>query len=668
MDSLIETIKDLEKDKTLFKPVLDVQTIDNINMMYGTSKALPMPPSIEAPPSPDRAIENGCIFLKREFEKGFIGRFDSDEFRKSLLRPAIIAKASIQTANKHNQLFDVNKLFEAEPYQKFWLTSETVNNIKKEISTQLPFINRDDVPVVISRFLEAVASHVRVMKHHKMLENEFKQKKKQLRATMMHFITCAGEARKKVFVYAIQQQLLDLDNLNETYQNEFKDVLPKKEETKEKENTTVFRSFDNTIENKILENISDNCDKLPSLYKMTPYQINEEDCMKTKRQFRKYIINLPEKLLIGMAQTSRDFQKNLHTNQVKKNDNDDNDSDDKVIQNTRNNVNIISIPFNRLKNPRKTCRAMTSSKPLTEQESHEKYWENYDPLSTRQGEKHDQPLKQLNYAVKSFVPCLPDASQVDIEMPFELEYKPPLENQPVLIGDIWTTSDLSGTGKNRQNEKGNPEEDLNEDDQNQYKYEYEEEEEEEGDDEFLRKNIENEQRHVPGKVMTIEAARRNKHVLRFLKSYEFSKSSEESESIVGKLQNIWESLGFSVHQKLDILIKYTRTIEDSQRLKEALSFWEMSLDVVNQYDKVYQAMKDFVKYEASSSPHARATCQYMWKDLEANEKNVQQAADHLLRTLNDELVIHRRSAHVIIPERRQKMAELMKPYYISYTS
>lgn len=709
MEKYWSNLKDLEKGKSFSGHILDSKTRDYLNMNYSSPLSLPLPSHLERPPSPADAIERGCDFLTREYQKGFMPKFDADNYKKTLLRPALLARANHKMIKKQTQNFDLEKLYETEKYQKFWLTSDTVIKIKKEIS-KLPFISSLDIKVVIERFLELVASIVRTMKNKKMIENEDKQNKKQLRATMAHFINESKLARKKAFKYAFQQEFLDLDKLDDSYKEEFINDIPKYSRQQNRNISEDIKNFDCSMNEKTIEQYSLICENLPNAYKMTNYQMNEDQRSATRKELKKYINSLPQQLLNGMNQielqkaqsepifnttnfisdNENNFENQLVnfepeniskpiTNRSESQIKNDNNSDNDIFNSLylKRSPTVITIPFENKKNiDFDKTEPISNSKSLTQQEIHYDYWNSFDPLdNVREGDSKFETISQIHKISSSFEMNYQNQQDIDASLPFKLEYEEIQEakNQkisaessrkrnkkekkkkilssneksdgPILIGDIWTTSDLlNNIGKSTNN-----------------KDEEEEEEEEDNDDSLNEISPSNEE--IFNRQLTLESEKRKNDAMAFLKSFKFSKSSKKSSLIVSKLQEIWENLGFSVQQKISLLVKYTSSIEESQRLNEALNFWEMTFNIVLRYNDSYRELKDFIKIEAPTSKNARATCEMFKQQIENCEENVKQIAENLLLTFGDELIINRKTVQQIIPQRHKKMMEMISKYY-----
>lgn len=726
MEKYWDGLKDFEKAKPSTNHILNPKTREQLNMMYSSPLTLPIPPHLERPPSPVDAIERGCDFLTREYQKGFMPKFDAENYKKTLLRPALLAKAHHKMIQKNTQKFDLNKLYETEKYQEFWLTSNTVMKVKKEIS-KLPFISSSDIQVVIGRFLELTASIVRTMKNKNMLDNEDKQNKKQLRATMIHFIKETKVARRKAFRYAFQQELIDLDRLDDAYKEEFKDEIPKysRQQNRNDQKSKNFNYLDSSIDEKMVEQYSIICEKLPDSYKMKSYQMTEDQQIKNNKEVKKFVNSLPQKILKGItqvelqkAQSEPVIDSNKINDELQKEEEkiNENNTDDTIYIDQYENLDFEGFPilypssykvndFDILNScnvqikkptpkiitiPREPKKIDMIEEPsenskeemMNPQKVHFDYWKSFDPLSNvRSGNKEFESINEIHKISSSFKAIYDHSHDFDTSLPFKLEYDEITSNEakkieeektsrktnrkekkkkrnliptetskgPTLIGDIWTTSDLlNHTSYN-----------SNTNDTISY-FTDEEEEEEESFETPIRDNYFNNQDRF--RQMTVESEKRNNDAMEFLKTFKLNKNTKKSSLIVSKLQEIWENLGFSVQQKISLLVKYTSSTEESQRLNEALNFWELTFEIVSRYNDSYQNLKDFIRFEAPTSHYAKSTCEMLKQQVESCEENVKQIAENLLATFGDELIIKKKTVQQIIPGRHKKMMDMISPY------
>jgi len=124
-----------------------------------------------------------------------------------------------------------------------------------------------------------------------------------------------------------------------------------------------------------------------------------------------------------------------------------------------------------------------------------------------------------------------------------------------------------------------------------------------------------------------DAARRETRAMEFLVAHIAEIIAADMTSpIHARLEAIWETLGFSVAQKLDMVVRYTRDPDDTTKLPEALAFWEHAEKVVNRYESAYHAVCDFVQLEVRVTYHTGATLDDLETKLRMCEDKLRNAA------------------------------------------
>jgi hypothetical protein len=112
-------------------------------------------------------------------------------------------------------------------------------------------------------------------------------------------------------------------------------------------------------------------------------------------------------------------------------------------------------------------------------------------------------------------------------------------------------------------------------------------------------------------------------------------------------------LGFSVQQRLGILLKYSENLEESSKLGAALKFWEQALVVVQAYDNAYVTYRDMLRRADASM--ARVIDGYA-AQVHAAEQSLLAVAATLRTSFGDDLIIRKKTAEVLIELRREKLA------------
>ncbi|OHT12689.1 hypothetical protein TRFO_17397 [Tritrichomonas foetus] len=141
------------------------------------------------------------------------------------------------------------------------------------------------------------------------------------------------------------------------------------------------------------------------------------------------------------------------------------------------------------------------------------------------------------------------------------------------------------------------------------------------------------------------------------------KQESGGNTIYEKLLDIWDTLGFSVFQKLQMVVKYSENIEVNRRLDEALNFWEQAYDIVKQYQMNYRIAKDFLKSDVMVARNKQMAFDTIMKDLSISEESVKEITKRLRAAFGDELIIHRKKSHDTIRSRRFKLKYLLSISY-----
>ena len=135
-------------------------------------------------------------------------------------------------------------------------------------------------------------------------------------------------------------------------------------------------------------------------------------------------------------------------------------------------------------------------------------------------------------------------------------------------------------------------------------------------------------------------------------------------SVHERLAQIWDQIGFSITDKLNMVLKYSHDLEESSKLGEALDLWEEALKTIDNYNKAYSAYKDFLKLDRSAITGSTLdnALQNLQTDLELNTKAVRRIAELLKATCGDDLIIKRHRAEELIQIRRQNLRMLMDKF------
>lgn len=647
-------------------PRLSPRSTDFLKSIYGPTITVSVPHDIRPAPTPEEAMGKAQDYLNHAKEKGFLKDADMSKvhnplFRGRILRKQVMKKYDPSAEEEAAHKSDIQKLFEAEPYQKFFFDSGVVKSMHKEISA-LPYYWMGDESIAITKLQDAIASIVRLLKHDNLLD-EKKNSQKQLRQGMLIFVTKAREFRIKLIKELIHTNKIDPLKLTEQQKKEFDEDMPK-EEKKDAEERPAYQVNpqnpikQSDIDRKLLEHVSANCDKLPNSYKFDLDAIGEEARSKSKKETKRFLQNLPKSIL-PQLEASQEKNEQARPSST--------DEQAKIVKARKKAPYIIA---NATSTRRKVKAASVSfvEEPTvhtyTENELHTFYWEKDDPLcANREGdfrntlkdlESYSNNLQYERKTVDEDALPIPfqyiskPRTKVQIQEPEEKSGSPSLPRSsiatpiggPDLMEDIWNTADV----KSRPATKAQQRDD--------------------DDSESEEKESNGLLTHADFAAIENDSRRRQSDALQFLMKHSFvvTPEPENSNSVNKRLEEIWGKLGFTIQQKLELLLKYTKETDESQKIGDALSFWEQAFDVANQYHHVYTEYKDFLKYDLKTCAHAQQMIENLDKELAISENSLEQIANTLHKSFGDELIVKKRKIEDLINFRRAKIERLKQEY------
>ena len=140
----------------------------------------------------------------------------------------------------------------------------------------------------------------------------------------------------------------------------------------------------------------------------------------------------------------------------------------------------------------------------------------------------------------------------------------------------------------------------------------------------------------------------------------------EGKETYARMTKVWDDLGFSINQKLEMAVKYTGDTDDCGRLTGVVDMWENAYRTVITYDKAYREMKDFIRIDASLLDNKSVLLlERLKEDLDQAEKNVEEVCHTLKHTYGDDLVMKRKKAVDVIHGRRGKIQILLQQHGMS---
>ena len=125
-----------------------------------------------------------------------------------------------------------------------------------------------------------------------------------------------------------------------------------------------------------------------------------------------------------------------------------------------------------------------------------------------------------------------------------------------------------------------------------------------------------------------------------------------------RLKKVWDQLGFSVQQKLEMAVKYTNISDDYGRFVNAVQKWEDAFQILEDYDKAYKDLKEFLR-DSARTDKAHAFRQ-LKSAFETADTAVRETAALMKAQYDDELVMRRKQATDLCDARKYKLEILMK--------
>ena len=170
---------------------------------FGVPRMYELDTSVLSPPPPSEMIDRAANFLTKQKDKGFIASFEPDSYKKMFMR------SQFQSEEKKRADIDLAKLYETEPFLRFWMNTKYMKDSLKQIS-RLPFPVVEDMKTIRTIFLEEVIATVRRMQSSGILD---KQKRDDQMKAMRMFLEEAKEAKKHAIIYALDEHMITPERL-----------------------------------------------------------------------------------------------------------------------------------------------------------------------------------------------------------------------------------------------------------------------------------------------------------------------------------------------------------------------------------------------------------------------------------------------------------------------
>lgn len=609
-----------------------------LKFVYGTDDEIPMSMPLTRPPSPTSALAKAGEFVLKSQTKGYLpkmkkGMQPHDIYKDNLVPMFLRERAEMERKRKEHKHLGPSEKYKEEPFQDFWQTSHIVMTSCEEIQ-QLPFMDKQDIPVTEGKLREDVASYVRVLNHKGLLN--FKNKtRQQLAAIMLDFVKEVQKIRYKLIDSCFKNGIINKMQIPQKYKDEFPQHFPKQDTTLPQLSMSykLIHQKDNPeLEKKIVMTMLSRLDRLPETYKVIHFPDNDKVKAAKKEEFQKHLLETTK--LIDF-ELSAPPSRCPATQPV---------SPRGIGIPVKRHPNIISQPFTRQNS--RTCFEL-ENKAEEEEEEEEEYmdasvfWRATDPLKNLRGGDYIDPLQQMSQIADEFKINVDEYVDdgLEVEIPFQLSAPPrvPTNTTP----------------------KKDEDDDEDTFDEN---------------DLFKKKNDNNNRR-----LSLVEASNSavgSFNVLRNISQVNYDTEANKTkdmqylinqsimlidnsseDQVHEKLKQIWSELGFNFNQKIEMLVKYTKNTDEGSKLTDALSYWEEAYAAFIHYDHVYQDIKDFFRIEYHhSNGKGRISYQHLEQDLCAAETSIRSVADSLKRMFQDELIIKKKRAADLMIARRKKIA------------
>lgn len=595
-----------------------------LHFKYGFPLSLPVDEKIEEPLSPNSSIKKAANYMFHLQDRGFVDlggipRDDPLSVYKNSIRSTALRPKKVLIKEEHD--FE-DKGYMNEPEYQELVTMNVVVESQK-LMEQLPFIYSNDIIIWVDKFHAKVGT---VARSH-ILAGEFtyrKRTRKQLLESTKIFYHEVLDIRKMIIQRVFDLKLVHFDKISPKLEAQLGVPVPKVikvEKPVEKSQLAQLRElkakqFDNEILQKVYEGSSSPVTSLPPNYRPSSAFLEESYYTKFSQNLLNSVSEARKKLdSIAFDRTpvpTPERPKTQQTTPLKKLD----------IPQIKKKVVILNNRTTR----KKITQPIEKPKEPTNKEQdialHRNFWAMDDPLTNRSG-SFTEPFEQFRKItdIDSVNLSTLDENLIHDPLPF---LAMSMDNQP-------KKAKKPSREESQFNQSTPPNEPI--------------------------KIIEPKIEDLKVK-QNYEVSGQNKDAMLYL----LSLPPDKGESKVHmRLEQIWDSIGFGIIDKLDMVLKYSNDLEESGKLSESLDLWEEALRTIEVYNRAYSSLKDFLKLgdTAGGGIHRQTILDDLRKDLNNAIDGVRYIARMLRETTGDELVIRRRKSEDLIALRNQRIAMLM---------
>ncbi|KAK8888006.1 hypothetical protein M9Y10_039066 [Tritrichomonas musculus] len=665
-------------------PILPLQKEKDVRNNYGVRPSLEVVPPFNPKPVDEAITDAGKYIIKMQ-KKGYVKLQEEAQNPHQIYQSSLIKYKKLKKESEENIQQEKKPKKALESYQTFWQTTDIVKKTVKELN-ELRFENNFEHYEVESRFRDQVASFVRIMNNDGMLEQKNKTKA-ELSKIMLLFLSKVKDIRKNLIQNYLSKGILLYSKLNANQQKEFIKFKPLKQENNDQNQDTNDEKLDSNFLNRIKQTSAD----FPKAYQITGLGFDgfspDNERVKLQKELKQLAVSMhsavdkpPAPIL---PNSSRKTEKNTPR-------------DDQSIP--RKRVNIIMMPKINRKGSQSALSKSTLPKPpnyssenqnnlstktvlpsLTPNDVYSTYWDIQDPLAEARQGFAPNALKMIEElgqrSNKDYLKQFPTTDFANQLNKQNESNQIESENESNQIESENESNQIES--ENESISTQNNSDDIYQDDDNyngpiQLDHIQNSKKRKKrimaGDQISLRDNIFSTSitnlRLSDDEILQNSSATQRPNYLFDSKSDDIQflirqtsdlENGDMSQAIYKRLELIWQNLGFSVTQKLQMVIKYSESTEESSKLNSALKFWEEANSSAMNYQKAYAAYKDFLKYSFTDKGAEHISVSDLNNNLIESEKNLLQVAKSLKSMFGDDLVFRGKKVDDVIKSRRMKL-------------
>ena len=134
-------------------------------------------------------------------------------------------------------------------------------------------------------------------------------------------------------------------------------------------------------------------------------------------------------------------------------------------------------------------------------------------------------------------------------------------------------------------------------------------------------------------------------------------NNDDEDDLHKRLSKVWDELGFTASQKLEMVIRYTSDGLNNATLGESIAIWEEILQSVRTYNARYDELKNIVKFTSRRDDDDQILDTYLI-DLSKAEDNIKTLNFRLKMMSGDSVLIGGEELPIVFAKRREKLKTL----------